>query len=328
MITRRLTLAGMAGLATPLVLPLAAPAVHAQGAWPNKPIRLIVAFAPGGQSDTIARLMVPLVSEALGQSIVVENRGGAGGAIAAGEVARSAPDGYTMLFDAASFLIVPLANKTLPFSYETDLVPVGQVAEQPYVLAAATSMPGVKDVPSFVAAVKAMPDGLNYGTPGVGSVGHLAGALLAMKAGIKLEHVPYRGGAEVARDMAGGSLQAGILSFNSMAPVVESGKARLIAVTSAERKGDKNLQAMAESYPGIDLTSWCGVFVRSGTPPEIIRRAQEAWGKVATDATVRERLAKIGSEPTRADAAAFAKRLVEERQVIKNVVEQTGIVFG
>jgi len=324
MITRRLALAGIAGVATPL----AAPAVHAQGAWPNKPIRLIVAFAPGGQSDTIARLMVPIVSKVLGQTIVVENRGGAGGAIAAGEVARSQADGYTMLFDAASFLIVPLANKNLPFSYETDLVPVGQVAEQPYVMATATSMPEVKDVPSFVAAVKAMPDGMTFGTPGVGSVGHLAGALLALKAGIKMEHVPYRGGAEVARDMAGGTLQAGILSFNSMAPVVESGKARLLAVTTAERKGDKRLPAMAETYPGIDVTSWSGVFVRAGTSPEIIRRAQEAWARVANDTTVRDRLAKIGSEPTRADAAGFAKRLVEERKTIKDVVEQTGIVFG
>lgn len=321
MLTRRTALAaGLAGLA--------APAVHAQGAFPNRPLRLIVAFAPGGQSDTIARLMVPLVSEALGQTIVVENRTGAGGAIAAGVIATAPADGYTMLFDAASFLIVPLANKSLPFNYETDFTPVGQVAEQPYVLSTTTSLAGVTDVPSFVSAVKAMPEGLSYGTPGVGSVGHLAGALLAMKAGIKLEHIPYRGGADIARDMAGGTLQSGILSFNSLAPVVESGKGRLLAVTTAERKGDKALPALAEFYPGIDVTSWSGVFVRTGTPPEIIARLEAAWGRVAGDATVRERLAKIGSEPTKADAAGFARRLVAERQTIKDVVRQTGISFG
>lgn len=324
MLTRRHVLAGAAGLAG---AGLAAPAVWARGEFPDRPVRLIVAFAPGGQSDTIARLMQPIVAEALGQSLVIENRTGAGGAIAAGLVASAPADGYTLLFDAASFLIVPLANKGLPFNYETDFAPVGQVAEQPYVLAATTAL-GATDVPSFIAAAKASPDGLTYGSPGVGSVGHLAGALLAMKAGVKLEHVPYRGGADVARDMAGGTLPAGILSFNSMAPVVESGKGRLLAVTSAQRKGDRALPAIAETYPGIDLTSWCGVFARAGTPEPVMRRLEAAWGKVADDPAVRERLAKIGSEPTRANAAAFAKQLVAERQVIQTVVTQTGISFG
>jgi tripartite-type tricarboxylate transporter receptor subunit TctC len=325
MTTRRRFVAGV--LAVPMVQRFG----HAQGAdpshYPDRPVRLILPFSAGGQSDTIARTMQPRISEALGQQLVIENRTGAAGSIGAGIVAASAPDGYNLLFDAASFLIVPLAMKSLPFDYETAFAPIGIVAEQPYVLAVTTDSP-VRDVAGFLAAAKAARQPLTYGTPGVGSVGHLAGALLATRAGIQLEHVPYRGGADVARDMAAGSIYAGIISFNSLGPLLQSGKARVIAVTSGIRRGDRSVPTIAESgFPGFDLTSWSGVFARAGTPAVVIQKIVAAFNHATSDNVVKERLAAIGSEATTADPDGFATRLVSERQVVQNIVRQTGITF-
>jgi tripartite-type tricarboxylate transporter receptor subunit TctC len=295
--------------------------------FPDRPVRVILPFSAGGQSDTIARTMQPRVSEALGQQLVIENRTGGGGSIGAGVVATSAPDGYNLLFDAASFLIVPLALKSLPFNYETAFAPVGIVAEQPYVMAVLSSSP-VHDLAGFIAAARAAPNPLTYGTPGVGSVGHLSGALLAKRAGIQLEHVPYRGGADVARDMAAGTLDAGIISFNSLGPVLQSGKARVIAVTSGIRRGDLTVPTIAESgFPGFDLTSWSGVFARAGTPAPVIEKIVVAFRHATSDSTVKERLAAIGSEATPPDPEAFASRLVSERQVVQGIVRDTGITF-
>ncbi|UFN47844.1 tripartite tricarboxylate transporter substrate binding protein [Roseomonas sp. OT10] len=326
MASRRILLAG--GLASAL----AAPAVRAQGSatadWPNRPIRLVVPFAPGGQSDTVARLLQPLVSERLGQTLVIENRTGAGGAIGAGLVAQAPADGYTLMFDAASFLIVPFAVRGLSFDYATAFTPVGMVAEQPYVLAVTQDFPA-RDVAGFVAAAKAGRE-ISYGSPGVGSVGHLAGALLASRAGIRLEHVPYRGGADAARDLAAGTLQAGIMSTNSLDPLFQGGRARPLALTSGQRRGGPpGVPTLAESgYPGFDMTSWNAVFARTGTPAPIIARVAEALNHATTDAGVQAALRRIGSEAQPADPAAFAARLDRERGTIRTIIAETGITFG
>ena len=222
-----LTLAGAA------LLP--APAVRAQRAFPNRPIRLVVAFAPGGNSDTLARLITPKMAAVLGQNIVVDNRGGAGGTLAAGAVASAAADGHTLLFDAASFVVAQFVQRSTPFNYERDFAPVGNVADVPYILAVPANA-GVRDLKGFLDKARADREGTSYGTPGVGSPGHLAGALLAHRAGVKLEHIPYRGGSEVARDLAAGTLPAGILTANSLNPVVQGGRAVPIAVTSAQAR--------------------------------------------------------------------------------------------
>src|SRR3954454_3765382 len=180
-------------LAATLALPALGRA-HAQGGFPDRPVRVVVAFAPGGQSDTVIRLMAPKMGEALGQSLVIENRTGAGGSIAGGVVAQAPADGYTLLFDSFGFLVVPFLVKGLTFNYETAFAPVGQAVSLPYVLVVKKGFPA-RTLQEFVAYAKKNP-GVSYGTPGTGTVGHLAGALLASRAGIALEHVPYRGGAE------------------------------------------------------------------------------------------------------------------------------------
>ena len=183
----RRTLATLAGAAL-----LPAPAVHAQGTggYPTRPVRIVVAFAPGGNSDTLARLIQQKMAALLGQSVVIDNRGGAGGALAAGQVASAPADGHTLLFDAASFVVAQFVHKSTSFNYERDFTPAGMVAEVPYILAVPSSA-NVRDLKGFLDAAKANRDGMSYGSPGVGSTGHLAGALLGHRAGVKLEHVPY-----------------------------------------------------------------------------------------------------------------------------------------
>lgn len=325
MSTRRSILAG--AIAAPALSRGAAAQSGNASNFPNRPVRVILPFSAGGQSDTICRAMQPRVSEALGQPVVIENRTGAAGSIGAGVVAASPPDGYTVLFDAASFIIVPMVMPNLPFNYETAFAPLGVVAEQPYVLAVTTDSPA-RDLAGFIAQAKAAQNPITYGTPGVGSVGHLAGALLSTRAGIQLEHVPYRGGADVARDMAAGSIAAGIISFNSLAPVVQSGRARVIAVTSGVRRGDHSVPTIAESgFPGFDLTSWSGIFARAGTPAPIIQKLVAAFNHATNDPAVKERLALIGSEAATAEPAGFAARLTEERRMVQTIVRETGITF-
>ena len=308
---------------------LAAPSVRAQAGFPNRPIRVVIAFAAGGNSDTMSRLIQPKLAEFLGQTVVVENRTGAGGALAAGQVFQAPADGHTLLFDAASFIIAQFINRNLPFDYERDFTPVGMVAEVPYILA----VPGnsaVRDLKGYLDAARAMPDGMPYGTPGVGNTGHLAGALLAHRAGVKMEHIPYRGGAEVARDLAGGTLPSGYLSANSLQPVMEGGRARPIAMTSGQRRGGiEGVPTIAESgFPDFDLTSWNAMFCRAGTPEPILRKLEQAVEFATKDEEVRRRLAAMGASAVPPDADGLARRLVSERALVQGLMRETGISFG
>jgi tripartite-type tricarboxylate transporter receptor subunit TctC len=322
---RRRGLAALAGALLP------APAVLAQGTgtFPNRPIRVVVAFAAGGNSDTMARLIQPRMSEFLGQSVVVENRTGAGGALAAGQITGAPADGHTLLFDAASFVIAQFIHRNLPFDYEKDFMPVGMVAEVPYILAV-TNSTGITDLKGYLDFARRSPDGIPYGSPGVGNTGHLSGALLAHRSGTKMEHVPYRGGAEVARDLAAGTLSSGYLSANSLQPVIDAGKARPIALTSGERRGGiEGVPTIAESgFPGFDLTSWNALFCRSGTPEPVRRKLEEAVNFATRDEEVRRRLAAMGAVAVPAEADKLGERLTRERLMVRGLMQDTGISFG
>jgi tripartite-type tricarboxylate transporter receptor subunit TctC len=323
MIGRRAT------LATPLMLPALrsamAQGLGAQGAYPNRPIRVVVAFAPGGQSDTVIRLLAPKMSEALGQPIVVENRPGAGGSIAGGQVAQAPADGYTLLFDSFGFLIEPFLVKGLTYDHEKGFAPVGQAVSAPYVLVVKKDLP-VRNLAEFIDYAKKNP-GVSYGTPGNGTVGHLAGALLASRAGIQLEHIPYRGGSEAARDIAAGSVDAAISTANSLRPVIEDGRAVGIALTSRERRGSlANLPTIAESgFPGFDLTSWNALFAPAATPAPILARLEAAMRAAVADPPTRQRLVLAGNDPSEEGAEAFGARIRREREVVARIVRETGI---
>ena len=305
---------------------LAAPSpLRAQG-FPSRPVRIVTPYSPGGQSDTVIRLMQPKMSEFLGQPIVIENRTGAGGTIGAGVVAGAAPDGHTLLFESFAFLVAPLIVRGLSFDYETAFAPVGQAVAAPYVLAMRRGFPA-RDLAGVVAAARGQPGTVTYGTPGVGSPGHLAGALLGHRAGVRLEHVPYRGGQDAARDLAAGNIAAVIITANSVKPLVDDGRAIGIALTSAERRGSMaTLPTIAESgFPGYDITSWNALFAPAGTPAPIVERLAAAMHHATGDAATRERLALTGNDAVTDTPAAFAARVAREREVVKEIVRVSGI---
>ena len=308
---------------------LAAPALRAQPAFPNRPVRLIVAFAAGGNSDTMARLIQPRMSEFLGVPVVVENRAGAAGALAAGPVVQAPADGHTLLFDAASFVIANFVQRNLPFDYETAFAPVGSVADVPYILAVGART-GIRDMAGYLDTARLSQDGMVYGSPGVGNTGHLAGVLLAHRAQLRMEHVPYRGGAEVARDLAAGTLPSGYLSAGSLRPVLEAGRARAIALTSGERRGGiEGLPTIAESgFPGFDLTSWNAVFCRAGTPDDARLRLEGALDYATSDPEVRSRLEGIGAVPIPTDPDGLGARVVRERALVRELIRDTGLSLG
>jgi tripartite-type tricarboxylate transporter receptor subunit TctC len=304
---------------------LAAPPLRAQ-AWPVRPVRLVVPYQAGGNSDTIARLLQPRVAEFLGQPVVIENRSGASGTIGAGVVAQAPADGYTFMIDSSAFLVVPHAMRGLGFDHATAFVPVGFLADQPYVLAVSRGVP-VRDMAGFVALGRLQE--ISYGSPGHGSLGHLAGALLAQRAGIRLEHVPYRGGAEAARDLAAGTLAAAMITTNSLNPLLAEGRAVPLGLTGAERRGGPpGVPTIAEQgYPGFDVPSWNAIFARSGVPEPIMARMAAALNHAMASPAVTEALERIGAVPLVVDPAASTMRLGRERVLVAELIRAAGIVF-
>lgn len=308
-----------------LATAVALPALPAIASAQSRPVRVIVPFAPGGQSDSVMRLLQPKMAEHLGVPVVVENRPGGGGAVGAGVVAASPPDGTTLFFDSFGFVVQPLIQRGLPFDYATAFAPVAQVVAAPYVLVVTQSFPAT-DVAGFLAETRRR-NGVPYGTPGIGTVGHLAGALLAHRAGVVLEHLPYRGGAESARDVAAGNLASAIGTANSFKPVIDAGRARGIALTSADQRGSlAHLPTIAASgFPGFDLTSWNGIFVPAGTPRDVIARLEAAAAAATSDAATRDRLAATGNDAITAGAEAFAAVIRRDGEMVRRLVAETGI---
>lgn len=323
---RRPLLLGMAAAS-----PLAAMApggrrARAQGAaapgsaYPNRPVRLIVPYSAGGVADTLARMVQTRIGEHLGQSFVVENRTGASGAIAAGVVAQSAPDGYTLLMEGSTFATLPLVQRGLPVDYETAFAPVAQLSALPYYLGLRAGFPA-EDFAGFLAQARERPGQVTYGTPGVAHIGHFMGEALQQRAGVRLEHIPYRGGADVARDLTAGRIDACFISHSSLRPVLEAGRGRLIAVTSADRRPlTPEVPAIGEAFPGYDMMSWTGVFAPAGTPELVLRRFAAAAEHALGDPAIRERLAGIGNDPAFSSPEEYAALIRRDREVARGIV--------
>ncbi|WP_137127796.1 tripartite tricarboxylate transporter substrate binding protein [Roseomonas sp. HF4] len=310
---------------------LAAPALlrpgAARAAWPERPVRLVVPYSAGGVADTIARTLQPRIAEHLGQSFVIENRTGASGAIGAGVVAQAPPDGYTLLFEGATFATLPEVRRDLPFDYGAAFIPVVQVTTQPYIIGIRAGFPA-QDLAGFVAEAKRRPGEVTYGTPGVAHIGHFMGENLQMMAGIRLEHVPFRGGADVARELAGGRIDAGIISYSSLRPAVERG-ATLIASTAGRRQASlPQIPVIGETFQGYDMSSWTGVFAPAGTPEAAMRRVAEAIRAALADGAARQRLEAAGADPVESDPAAFAARIRQDRETARRIVAATGLRVG
>ena len=300
-------------------------AVHAQS-YPSKSIRYVVPYAPGGSTDIVARVLALKLSEAMGQQVVVDNRPGAGGAIGADIVAKSPPDGYTMVTAVTSIMAInQFLYRKLPYDPEKDFAPVTQVGSLPRILVIHPSLPA-KNVREFIAIAKAKPGQLNYGSSGVGTATHMTTELFKAMAGVDLVHIPYKGSGQVMGDVIGGQLALIFDQIVSSLPHVQGGKLRMLAITSAKRFPSlPDLPTIAESgVPGYESISWAGVAVPAGTPKEIVARLHAEIVKVLAMPDIRERFLRDGIETIGSTPEQFSEHIRRERIKWAKVVKDSG----
>jgi tripartite-type tricarboxylate transporter receptor subunit TctC len=282
--------------------------------WPNAPIHFVVGYAPGGTSDVSARIVGEALSQALGQSVLVENRPGAQGGIAMDTVARAKPDGYTFLVNPAEAIYQrALEEKTGMLDVEKTLMPVTILTSQPLVVVA-NPTPGWKSIPDVIAAAKSNPAGLSYATPAVGGTNTIVAEMIFRRAGVKVVNIPYKGGGQAVQDILSGVVPLGVLGSAPLIPYVSSGRLTLLAVTSKERDPTlPTVPAMAElGYPEIDISQWFALFGPAGTPPEIVARLATELGKVLADPKTKERLAGAALAPVGGSPREFSQKLKSE----------------
>ena len=283
--------------------------LDAAAQYPAQPIRLIVPFPAGGPTDIVARPLAQMLGEALKASVIIDNRGGAGGSVGADAVAKATPDGYTLLMaTVGTSAINPALYKKLPYDAVKDFTPIALVAAAPVVIVVHPSQP-VTDLASLVALAKKMPGKLSYGSAGNGTPGHLAGEAFKRAAGIDIQHVPYKGSAPAVTDLLGGQIQMMFDPLQSVVSHVRAGSLRAIAVSSAARSPAlPNIATIAESgYAGFELTAWWGVFAPANLPAPLAARLAGEIEKIVRSDNFRERMSPIGVLPTVQTLAAFGE---------------------
>src|SRR5262245_12582249 len=309
-----------------LALGAFAPA-YAQGqAWPDKPIKLIVSFAPGGVHDTLARVLQPRLTDALGQPIVIENRPGAGGNIAAEAVAKSAPDGYTLLVASEAIATNEYLYGSMAYDPYKDLAPVAKLADYPMALIASPSVPA-GSVKELVALAKARPGALSYGSAGIGTSGHLAGELLNSAEGIKMVHVPYKGGAPALADLVAGRIQVMFLSVSLSATQAKQGKVRVLALTG-DKRSDKlpDVSTTAEQgFPEVQALLFSSLLAPAATPPAVIRRVNAEVVKALSAPEVVARLTDLGAVPAPSTPEQFAAILKRDGDIWGKLIREKNI---
>jgi tripartite-type tricarboxylate transporter receptor subunit TctC len=294
-------------------------------AYPTRPVRWIVGFAPGGGVDIIARLTGPWLSERLGQPFVIENRPGAGTNIATEAVVRAAADGYTLLLVTAANAINATLYDKLNFNFIRDIAPVAGIMRVPYVMVVNPSVPA-KSVPEFIAYAKANPRKPNMASAGTGAGSHIAGELFNMMAGVNMIHVPYRGVAPALTDLLGGQVQVTFASMPSVIEYIRAGRLRALAVTTATRSDAlPAIPTVGEFVPGYEASAWYGVGVPKNTPAEIVDKLNEAIDAGLADPTIKARLADLGGVPMPMSPAEFGKFIAEETEKWGNVIRALNI---
>jgi len=295
--------------------------VHAQS-WPTKPIKFIVPYPPGGGTDVIARIVQEPMAKELGQQVIIDNRGGAGGSIGSALAAQSPSDGYTVLFTLSSHTINPSFYPRLPFDTEKDFAPVVTIASLPQILVANPNFPA-KNVKEVIEMAKAKPGSVSYASVGNGSPGHLAGAMMATDAGVDMVHIPYRGGGPAITDVIAGQVPLLWVSIPAAAQFVKSGKVKALAVSTVKRSAVfPDVPTMAESgFKDFEVDSWYAMFVPANTPKPIVERLNKAALKVLAQPEVKEKLLNQGAEavgdsPSQL-AAVVKKELAKWKQVVK-----------
>jgi tripartite-type tricarboxylate transporter receptor subunit TctC len=294
--------------------------------FPNKPIRVVVPFAAGGAVDSLARMLSIKLQEALGQPVVVENRAGAGGNIGADAVAKSPPDGYTILQHTNGQAISPSLYRTLPFDTLKDFIPVTQLVSTSTVLVANPKLPA-RSVKELIALAKTKAGGLNYGMTGVGNSLHLTMEMFKRAAGIEIQPIPYRGDAPLNTALIAGEVDVAIVPLATIVSHVEAGLVRALAVNSAQRSPLlPNVPTVAEDgIPAFEAAGWQGYFVPANTPPEIVTRIYRETAKVIMEPEMQARLRAMGNEPVASTPAAFAIKFKSDMDRFARVIKEVGI---
>lgn len=293
--------------------------------YPNRPIRIFVPFAAGGAVDTLARLIGQKLSENLGQSVIVENRAGAGGNLAADLVAKAAPDGYTVLITPNGLAISPSLYKTLPFDVTRDFIPVTQLVASQLVVAANPKLPA-NSIAELIALAKAKPGSLNYGSTGIGNPLHLTMEMLKSTAGIDIQAVPYRGDAPLNAGLIAGEIQVAVVPLSTTVQHVQAGTLKALATGGTKRSDAlNNVAIVAETIPGFESSSWQGFFIPAGTPREVIATLQRETAKVLQLPDVQARLRGGGNEPVGSTPEEFGARFKSDIEKFAKIIADAKI---
>jgi tripartite-type tricarboxylate transporter receptor subunit TctC len=328
-LTRRKLLAAMA--AVPFAGRAATQALAqtaTQTTWPDRPVRVIVPYPPAGGADTTARILYARLGEDLGQAFAIENRGGAGGTIGEEVVAKAAPDGNTILHDATAFSVNGSLYPHLPFDYRKDFEPVVLVGEVANILVATPSLP-VKTAADVIAYAKVTPDGINMASSGNGTLQHLLLELFRERAGIKINHVPYRGGGLALTDVMGGQVQFFFANGSSAVGLIKGGKVKAIAHTGKGRLASlPDLPALSDTLPGFEGYDWNGIFVPHGTPSAIVQKLNAAANKALVSPQVTARFTELNVETRPTTPAEFGAYIESQTQLWSRVVKDANIKLG
>ena len=302
-------------------------AVNAYGQqYPTKPIRLVVPYAAGGTSDVIGRILGERLGSVLGQPMVIDNRGGAGGFIGCEMVAKAPPDGYALLIMTSStHAAEPAMFRKMPFDPINDFAPISQLTLAPTLLTVPASLPA-NSVAEFVTLAKAKLGRLNYASSGTGGTAHLAAELFLQRSGASMTHVPYKGAGPAVTDLIGGHVQMFFDTILSVLPHIKTGKLKALAVSSLARSSTlPDLPTVAETYPGFEVTNWQGIEAPAGTPRAIIDKLNAGIAKVMAMQDVRERILNLGADPVSSTPEQFAQFIDREKQKWADVVKRAGI---
>lgn len=312
-------------LASPGLGALLATETAVASSYPQRPIRLVVPFPPGGANDIVARVLAPPVATALGQPIIVDNRGGAAGTIGTDNVAKSAADGYTLLMTPVPFVITQSLYPKLPYDGKRDLIPIALLTSAPFVLAVGSRHPA-QSLPELLDLATKSPGAVSFSSPGNGSPAHLSGELLKTRTGTNMLHVPYKGGGPAVADMLSGQVSFTMATPAEIMPHVQEGRARALAVTTAKRT------PLAPGVPTIgeagisdyEIAVWYGITAPRGTPPAIVTQLERAFGSAMQLPMVRDRLTTLGLEPTPLGAAEFGLFIAQELHKWGDLVRVSG----
>jgi tripartite-type tricarboxylate transporter receptor subunit TctC len=311
---------------TVLALLAGSSATPAQAAWPERPITLIVPFAPGGPTDIIARILATSLHMSLGQPIIIDNRAGAAGNTGMGVAAHATPDGYTLLLTSTSIAVNPALFKNLPYDPFRDFVPISELVNAPNVLIVKSSST-IMTLADLVAQAKANPDRFNYSSPGAGTKSHLTGELLKLRAGIEMVHVPYRGAGPATLAVLEGTVQVGSVALPPAEPLIKDGQLRALAVTGAQRWFSlPDVPTMIEAgYPNFVSDTFNALFAPAGTPPDIVAKLVKESRAAFDNPQAREQARKAGFEIVAGTPEQLSARVAAEVPAVRDLVTRAGI---